>query len=790
MEHENLKKEIYSNYKKLYGKDILKSSDFEMYCTIAYTIKEILNGLKAEKKQENGKKIYYMSMEFLLGRSLKNHLFNLGLLKKMTSILKGLNKDLDEVCKKEDDAGLGNGGLGRLAAAYLESLTNLGYDAEGFTLKYEYGLFKQKIDINGHQIELPDKWLLSGEVWLTPDEEDTYDVIFGGSLEKHWEGERLFVEYKNAKVIKAIPYDMNISGYNTENVNNIKLWQARASNDFDMKAFFEGHFNDSLKDKMEAESLCKLLYPADHHYEGKVLRLKQQYFFVSASIQYILGHHYKKYHTFDNLKDKIAIHINDTHPALCIPELIRIMMDDYGYSWKKAFDIASSTIYYTNHTVMQEALEKWNVDTFKSLLPRIYEIILEINKIYVEELREHYPEDIVYKNQIIADNQIKMANLCIVSSKYINGVSKLHSEILKDSIFNDYYKLHESKFKNVTNGITYRRWLCEANEELASYIETLIGKDYLKDASNLSLLLKYKDDEKVLTKLNKIKYNNKLRLAKYIKETLNIDVDPNSIFDCQIKRIHEYKRQLLNILYIMDLYYELKENPNLDIYPQTFIFSGKAAPSYHMAKEIIRLIVNMGNVINNDKEINGKIKVVFLENYRISLSELIIPASDISEQISVAGKEASGTGNMKFMLNGAVTCGTMDGANVEISNLVKSDNIYIFGHLANEVKELDIKGYNPLKYYDEDYRLRRIITNLKNGINGNRFEDIANNLITSDPYKVFLDFDSYVYIKRTIDKDYRNRLEFAKKSLVNIAKSSYFSSDRAISDYVKNIWKI
>lgn len=622
--------------------------------------------------------------------------------------------------------------------------------------------------------------------------EDTFEVKFGGYVDETWDNGRLYIEQKDCYTVQAIPYDMNISGYDVPAVNKLRLWSAKAPVDFDMKLFAEGEYVKSLEQKALAESICKVLYPADHHQEGKMLRLKQQYFFVSASIQSILKMHLKDYKTLDTLPDKVAIHINDTHPTLCIPELMRLLLDEYGYTWDKAWNIVKRTVSYTNHTVMAEALEKWPEGLFRQLLPRVYQIVCEINHRFTDELWAFYPNDYgkVDYNSILAGGQVKMANLCLAASHTVNGVSALHSQILKDEVFRDYHKMHPKKFTNVTNGITYRRWLCQSNPLLSDYIEKLIGDGFKSDADKLKDLSKYSGDKAVLDKVLDIKKQNKIRLAKYIKDNNGIDVDPNSIFDVQVKRLHEYKRQLLNALHILDLYYRLKANPDLDIHPRTFIFGAKAAPSYYMAKQIIRLIHSLGNLINDDPDIKGKIKVVYIENYRVTLAEMIMPASDVSEQISIAGKEASGTGNMKFMINGAVTIGTMDGANIEIYENVGKENIFIFGMLASEINELNARGYNPREYYNNNPRIRAVIDGLRGGIAGVNYGEIADALISSDGYKVLADFQSYCDCQDRLDRAYKDKYAWAKMSLLNTANAGFFSSDRSVKEYADRIWKM
>lgn len=785
---------------KMFGVKKEDASEQIMYRALCLVVKDLLTQERVEfkkKVRETGtKQIYYMSMEFLLGRSLRNHLYNSGILDVATKAVKEMGFDINRLMEIEPDAGLGNGGLGRLAAAYMDSLTACGYAAGGFSIRYDYGIFKQRI-VDGWQMELPDDWLNNGDVWLNPREEDTFEVKFGGTLEENWVDGKLKVEQKNATTIVAVPYDMNVSGYGSDAINTLRLWSARAPMGFDMNLFSRGEYVKSIEAKAMAEAISKVLYPADNHYEGKSLRLKQQYFFVSASIQSILKKHLKYNESLDNLPEKVAIHINDTHPTLCIPELMRILLDDYGYGWDDAWKIITETVSYTNHTVMQEALEIWPQDLFKTLLPRIFQIVNEINQRFCAELWKVYPNqwDKIAANAIVSDGVIRMANLCLAASHTINGVSVLHSNILKDTVFADYYKVAPEKFTNVTNGITHRRWVAEANPLLADFITDKIGDGWIKDASQLEKLLPLQNNRNVAEELAKIKRANKVRLAEYIKKANGISVDPDSIFDVQVKRLHEYKRQLLNALHILDLYYRLKDNPNLDIVPRTFIFGAKAASSYYMAKQIIRLICVMADVINNDKDIKGKIKIVFLENYRVSLAEIIMPASEVSEQISIAGKEASGTGNMKFMINGAVTMGTMDGANVEIHERVGDENIFIFGLLADEVAKLYKEGYHPTTYYTSDKRIKRIIDNMRSGIGGVMFGEIADSLTIgrgsqADPYMCLADFSSYCDAQERLNAAYLDKNRWGRMSLVNIAKAGFFAADRSVEEYATRIWNL
>ena len=783
---------------KNFGVRADEATDNMAYRAVCTVVKDILTEKRLEYKNKvrsgGYKQVYYMSMEFLLGRSLKNHLYNIGLLNTATAAVKELGFDIDKLMTIEPDAGLGNGGLGRLAAAYLDSLTSLGYPAGGFSIRYDYGIFEQKI-VDGWQMEMPDNWLTEGDVWLNKRDE-VFEVKFGGRIDEHWENGRLICEQKGHTTILAVPYDMNISGYGSDAVNVLRLWSAKSPEELDMNMFSRGEYVKAVEAQAMAEAISKVLYPADNHIEGKSLRLKQQYFFVSASIQSILAKHLKYNKDLTNLSEKIAIHINDTHPTLCIPELMRILLDDYGWGWDAAWKTVTEVISYTNHTVMQEALERWPQNLFRTLLPRIYQIIKEINQRYCADLWNVFPGDWqrISKNAILSDSEIRMANLCLVASHTVNGVSALHSDILKNDVFADYYKVAPEKFTNVTNGITHRRWLCEANPLLAKFIKELIGDKFIKNADELEKLLPYQGNKSVLDKLFEIKLKNKERLAAYIKNTTGVIVDPSSIFDVQVKRLHEYKRQLLNALHILHLYNELKANPSLDIEPRTFIFGAKAASSYYMAKLIIRLIYMIGKMVNDDPAVNGKLKVVFLENYRVSLAEIIMPASEISEQISTAGKEASGTGNMKFMINGAVTIGTMDGANVEIHERVGDENIFIFGLLTEEVEKLKTH-YNPTAYYNGDHRIKAIIDLLRKGIAGTSFSEIADSLTVgrgggADPYMVLADFSSYVEAQGKVNEAYRDRYRFEKMSLNNIARSGFFAADRSVEEYAQRIWRL
>ncbi len=771
----------------------------QTYKTVCLTVRDILSKKRKtfhdQYRKEKSKQVYYMSMEFLVGTSLHNNLYNLGLEEAFIEALGDYKVNIKDLYELEPDAGLGNGGLGRLASCYMDSMTTMSIPATGFSIRYEFGIFKQKI-VDGWQMEFPDDWLNMGDVWLIPRQDESFEVKFGGRIEEHFdENGKLSVNHVDYSPVIAIPYDMLISGYDTNAVNKLVLWGAKSPNSLDMSAFSRGDYVKALEENTMAEAITKILYPADDHLDGKTLRLKQQYLLVSASLQSIISNHVKKYGTLDNLADKVAIHINDTHPALCVPELMRILLDDYGYEWDTAWDITSKTLAYTNHTVMSEALERWPEHLFKDQLPRIYQLVCEINRRLVAALNKIYPGDVAKIDYmaIIANGEVRMANLCLACVHKINGVSKLHSDILTTSIFKDYYNIDKSKFTNVTNGIAYRRWLCQSNPELTKLLIDKIGDEFTRDATALENLLEFYDDKDTLSELRRVKLHNKERLADYVSKANGINIDPTSIFDVQIKRLHEYKRQLLNVLNILYMYRKLKENPNLDIPPRTFIFAAKASSGYIMAKQIIHLIHAVANKVNNDHDVRDKIKVVFIEDYKVSLAEIIIPAADISEQISIAGKEASGTGNMKLMINGAVTIGTLDGANVEIHEQVGDNNIFLFGLTAPEVEQLWKNGYNPSYYFNNNYELKNVLNMLISGELGSKFEDIYKSLLTNaygvaDAYMTLADFESYVNAQRVVGETYTDRHKFTNMSLVNIAKAGLFSSDRAIKQYSDNIW--
>ena len=761
------------------------------YKAIAMIVKDIMtvdyNKFMEQASKSGAKNVYYLCMEFLMGRSLKNNLYNLGLSQVMEDALADVGIKIESIYNQEPDAGLGNGGLGRLAACYLDGLASQGYPSMGYSIRYEYGIFKQKI-IDGWQTELPDFWLPGGEVWLTPREEEAVTIKFEGNVREWWDGSYHHVEHENFKPVVAIPYDMMVSGKDGKAISKLRLWAAKAPG-FDMSLFNQGDYLRSVEQNAMAEVISKVLYPADNHQEGKSLRLRQQYFLVSSSVQDIITRHLSQFGTLDNLPDKIAIQLNDTHPALAIPELMRILMDECGYGWDQAWDIVTRTVSYTNHTVMKEALECWSEDMFKRLLPRIAQITKEIdNRFRYSVWEATHDADKVERMAIISDNVVRMANLCVAGSHAVNGVSRLHSEILKDTVFHDFYTVTPEKFKNVTNGIAHRRWLCQANPELTEYLTKLIGGDFATDASALTKLNAYAGDPKVLDRLGEIKLNNKKKFAEYVLKNNGVEINPESIFDVQVKRLHEYKRQHLNALHILAQYKYVKEHPEADFVPHTYLFAAKAASGYYMAKKIINLICEIANMINNDKSINDKIKVVFLENYSVTLAEMLMPAADISEQISLAGTEASGTGNMKLMMNGAVTLGTLDGANVEIHEAVGDDNILIFGMTTSEVEDSRKMGYNPQSYYYNNPVLKDVIDMINSGINGKSFSEIGSQLISSDPYMVMADFADYCRVHDLAMDIYRDRRRWNRMSLCNIANSGRFAADRAVNDYARDIW--
>ena len=786
-----IQQEIEEKLTHNFGVSLENATDEQYYKAVALIVREMLTRGRKEFKDRaektNTKMIYYLCMEFLLGRSLKNNLFNLGIEEDFREALEGMGVKLDALYEHEPDAGLGNGGLGRLAACFMDGLATQGYPAMGYSLRYEYGIFRQKL-VDGWQTELPDFWLPGGKIWLQPVPEKAVEVHFDGHIEEYWNNQYHIVNHKDYTKVIANPYDLYISGMDGKGVSCLRIWQATSA-DFDMKLFNSGDYMRAIEQNAMAEVITKVLYPEDNHLEGKSLRLMQQYFLVSATIQDIIRRHLFKYSTLDNLPDVAAIHLNDTHPVLAVAEMMRVMLDECGYGWDPAWDIVTKTMAYTNHTVMAEALESWSVDLFKLRLPRIYQIIEEINRRFCAQMHERGVDGYqVGRMAPLNDGYVKMANLAVVSCHSVNGVSQLHSDILKESVFHDFYTVMPEKFHNVTNGIAHRRWLNQSNPKLASYITELIGSGYIYDANELEKLLPYQNDTAALDRLAEIKRQNKLRLAEYVKKANGLAIDPDSIFDAQVKRMHEYKRQHLNALHILSLYQYLRENPNADFTPHTYIFGAKAAPGYYFAKEMIRFIVDLAETINKDKRVNEKLKVVYLEDYRVTLAELLIPAAEISEQISLAGTEASGTSNMKFMINGAVTLGTQDGANVEIHEAVGDDNILIFGMDTPEVNSLKASGYKPRLFYDNNPVIRSALDELKRGFCGISFSDISESLIKQDPYMVLADFDAYKKAQEKARQLYRDPHLWNKMALVNIAKSGRFAADRAIREYADNIW--
>ena len=795
-----IKEQIEGVLQRHFGCTAQEASIDQMYKAAAITVKNILSDKRsAYKKKVNNagaKRVYYMCMEFLLGRSLKTNLCNLGLDQGYAEALKELGFDLEDLYEREPDAGLGNGGLGRLAACFMDSLSSLDYPATGFSLCYEYGLFKQMI-VDGMQVELPDVWLPGGEVWLIPRTDRIYKVRMGGHVREEWRDGHCEIIYEDSEEIEAVPYDMMISGADSSAVSQLRLWKARDIQNFNMGLFTQGQYTRALENSNNAEVISKVLYPSDNHTEGKLLRLSQQYFLVSASIQSIIRDHMAVYGRLDNLPDKVAIHINDTHPALCVPELMRILIDDYFFTWDQAWGIVTRTVSYTNHTVMPEALETWNEDLFRLKLPRIYTIVKEINERFCKEAWNAFPGnwDRISKMSVIGYNQVRMANLSVIASQSINGVSKLHSQILKDSTFKDFYRLYPTRFDNVTNGIAHRRWLCYSNPKLASLIDECIGTGYRHDPESLSEFAKFADDKTVREKIRAIKHENKIRFSNMLYQKTGQKIDTHSVYDVQIKRLHEYKRQLLNALNIIGLYLDLKENPDLDMQPQTFLFGAKAAPGYAMAKRIIKLLCMISKDIEQNPRIREKLKVVFLENYCVSMAEALVPSAEISEQISLAGKEASGTGCMKLMINGALTIGTLDGANVEMQEAVGKENIFIFGLTADEVEKLWLEGYRSANFYTTNERLARIINFLSTGFAGESFSDIASYLLggqggVADPYMCLADFESYRLTHEKMIDLYQNKDEWNRMSLLNIAAAGHFAADRSIEEYAQRIWRL
>ena len=792
MTTKDLAKIIQEKLTSEYGVDLSVASNQQIYRSLALICRQMMseNHKKFQCKAigNGSKQVYYLCMEFLMGRSLKMSLFNLGLNDVAQQALAAADINIDGIFEEEPDAGLGNGGLGRLAACYLDGMATTGICGTGYSILYEYGIFKQKI-VDGWQQERADNWLPGGQVWLKIHPDQAIEVRFDGEIHENWDHGFHYIQHTNYNSVMAVPSDMYVQGYDGKGVAKLRLWQAKAP-DFDMSSFSLGNYNTAMSKNANAELISKVLYPNDNHVEGKILRLRQQYFLSAASIGDIVQNHLATYGTLENLGDKVGSQLNDTHPTRAVPEMMRILLDECGFGWDKSFDICQKVFAYTNHTVMAEALEKWNVDIFKMTLPRIYQIVVEMNRRAREELEKAFPGDEGKINYmaLIGDNQVRMANICAYTSHSINGVSKLHSEIIKDSVFHDYYLFKPKAFKNVTNGIAYRRWLLASNPELCKLLDETIGDGYKHDAADLSKLNKYADDKTVLKKLNEIKLDNKKNFAAYLEKSTGQSIDPNSIFDCQVKRMHEYKRQHLNALNIAAEYLYLKNNPNAEFTPKTYIFGAKAAPGYYMAKQMIRMICKLGKLIDEDPAVRGKLRIVYLEDYCVSLSERLMPASEVSEQISLAGTEASGTGNMKFMLNGAITLGTLDGANVEIADAAGHENEIIFGMLTPEVNALKGMGYHPNAFINGDNTAMAVLDFLEKGWNGENFSEVTSNLRNSDPYMVMADFKDYRRAQHDLQELYRDKQKWNHMSLKNISNAGIFSADRSIMDYARDIW--
>ena len=764
----------------------------QIYRCLASVTRQIMSDRQKQFQSKvlgQGKKqVYYLCMEFLMGRSLRSSLFNLGLNEVAESVLADADIKIDTIYDQEPDAGLGNGGLGRLAACYLDGMATDGIPGTGYSILYEYGIFKQKI-VDGWQQETADNWLPGGQVWIKSHPDQAQEIRFDGQAIETWEGGFHHVKYENYNSVIAVPNDMYVAGYGSNGVSKLRLWQAKAPS-FDMSSFNAGNYNTAISQSASAELISKILYPNDNHTEGKILRLRQQYFFSAASIADILQNHLNQYGTLDNLPDKVAIQLNDTHPTVAIPEMMRILLDECSYEWDAAFDICRKVFAYTNHTVMSEALEKWNADIFRNTLPRIWQIVCEMDRRCRADLAKAFPGDqgkIDYM-AIIGDNQVRTANICAYTCHAINGVSKLHSEIIKDSVFHDYFLYKPQAFKNVTNGIAYRRWLLCSNPGLTHLLEETIGDGFKTDASELKKLEKFVDDKTVQAAAAKVKRENKANFANYLQKATGQVIDPDSIFDCQVKRMHEYKRQHLNALNIAAEYLYLKNNPNAEFTPKTYIFGAKAAPGYYMAKQMIRMICKLGKLIDEDPAVRGKLRIVYLEDYCVSLSERLMPASEVSEQISLAGTEASGTGNMKFMLNGAITLGTLDGANVEIADAAGHENEIIFGMLTPEVNALKGMGYHPNAFINGDNTAMAVLDFLEKGWNGENFSEVTSNLRNADPYMVMADFKDYRRAQHDLQQLYRDKQKWNHMSLKNIANAGIFSADRSIMDYARDIW--
>ena len=764
----------------------------QIYRCLAMITRQIMSDRQKQFQSkvlgEGKKQVYYLCMEFLMGRSLRTSLFNLGLNEVAESVLADADIKIDTIYDQEPDAGLGNGGLGRLAACYLDGMATDCIPGTGYSILYEYGIFKQKI-VDGWQQETADNWLPGGQVWIKSHPDQAQEIRFDGQAIETWEGGFHHVKYENYNSVIAVPNDMYVAGYGSNGVSKLRLWQAKAPS-FDMSSFNAGNYNTAISRSASAELISKILYPNDNHTEGKILRLRQQYFFSAASIADILQNHLNQYGTLDNLADKVSIQLNDTHPTVAIPEMMRILLDECSYEWDAAFDICRKVFAYTNHTVMSEALEKWNADIFRNTLPRIWQIVCEMDRRCRADLAKAFPGDqgkIDYM-AIIGDNQVRTANICAYTCHAINGVSKLHSEIIKDSVFHDYFLYKPQAFKNVTNGIAYRRWLLCSNPGLTKLLEETIGDGFKTDASELKKLEKFVDDKTVQAAAAKVKRENKANFANYLQKATGQVIDPDSIFDCQVKRMHEYKRQHLNALNIAAEYLYLKNNPNAEFTPKTYIFGAKAAPGYYMAKQMIRMICKLGKLIDEDPAVRGKLRIVYLEDYCVSLSERLMPASEVSEQISLAGTEASGTGNMKFMLNGAITLGTLDGANVEIADAAGHENEIIFGMLTPEVNALKGMGYHPNAFINGDNTAMAVLDFLEKGWNGENFSEVTSNLRNSDPYMVMADFKDYRRAQHDLQELYRDKQKWNHMSLMNISNAGIFSADRSIMDYARDIW--
>ncbi len=800
------KESVLYNVKNLFRKTIDEASPLQVFQAVAYSVKEVVMdewiATHKEYAKQDAKTVYYLSMEFLMGRALGNTIINICAHDEIKEVLDELGFDLNVIEDQEPDAALGNGGLGRLAACFLDSLATLGYPAYGCGIRYRYGMFKQKIE-NGFQVEVPDEWLKDGNPFEVRRSEYSMEVKFGGYVVTKWEdGQSKFVQEGYQSVL-AIPYDLPIVGYGNGIVNTLRIWDAEAVNCFQLDSFDKGDYQKAVEQENLARNIVEVLYPNDNHYAGKELRIKQQYFFISASVQRAVAKYMEKHDDIHKLHEKVVFQLNDTHPTVAVAELMRILLDDYNLTWEEAWAVTTKTCAYTNHTIMAEALEKWPIELFSRLLPRIYQIVEEINRRFIAAISEKFPGDQekIRKMAIVYDGQVKMAHLAIAGSFSVNGVARLHTEILKEQELKSFYEMYPEKFNNKTNGITQRRFLLHGNPLLAEWVTTKIGNEWITDLPHIKKLAIYADDPKCQQEFMNIKYRNKVRLAKYIKEHNGIDVDPRSIFDVQVKRLHEYKRQLMNILHVMYLYNQLKDDPTMDIVPRTFIFGAKAAAGYKRAKLTIKLINAVADVINNDRSINGKIKVVFIEDYRVSNAELIFAAADVSEQISTASKEASGTGNMKFMLNGALTLGTMDGANVEIVEEVGEENAFIFGMSSDEVINYENNGgYQPMDIFNSDQDVRRVLMQLINGYysphDPELFRDIYDSLLNTrsndraDMYFILKDFKSYAEAHERVDKAYRDEKWWAQAAILNVAHSGKFTSDRTIQEYVRDIWHL